>query len=85
MHADSEPKVGDPVGLLRGDVDHREPKIDDASCMVIERLGQSARGHVRIADRLDLFDVARGHELVEAREESAEHPDHFVGRQTRGQ
>ena len=85
MHADSEPKVGDSVALLRGDVDHREPEIDDASRVVIERLGESARGHVGIADGLDLFEAAFGHELVKAREESAEHPNHLVGWQTRGQ
>ena len=71
--------------LLRGSLDHREPEIDDASCMVIERLGQSARGHVGIADGLDLFEAARGHELVKAREESAEQPDDFVGWQDRRQ
>jgi hypothetical protein len=36
------------------------------------------RGHVAVADRLDLLDLVAVDELVEAREEPIEEPDHLA-------
>ncbi len=82
MDADAQLEPSDPISLVLGHIDHREPEIDHAGRVVADRLGDATGRHVGIPDGLDLFEPALGYELIEAREQPVEQTHDLGGRQS---
>src|SRR3954469_17961414 len=85
VDTDPELETGDPIALMFRSLDHRQSEIDDPFGVVGHRLRDASSRHVRVTDGLDLLQAPLCDELVEAREQTTEEIDYFVGRQARSQ